>query len=55
MSNDTPEEPRRRMVKPPEGGNLSGRAKGHTAVKTAKQRTQSSAKWLERQLNDPFV
>ncbi|ADU14293.1 MULTISPECIES: RlmE family RNA methyltransferase [Asticcacaulis] len=55
MSNDTPEEPRRRMVKPPAGGNLSGRAKGHTAVKTAKQRTQSSAKWLERQLNDPFV
>lgn len=55
MSNDTPDEPRRRMVKPPEGGNLSGRAKGHTAVKTAKQRTQSSAKWLERQLNDPFV
>ncbi|MDC7682036.1 RlmE family RNA methyltransferase [Asticcacaulis sp. BYS171W] len=54
MSNE-PEEPRRKMVKPPTGGNLSGRAKGHTAVKTAKQRTQSSAKWLERQLNDPFV
>ncbi len=50
------EEPqRRRMVRPPEGGNISGRAKGHTAVKTAKTRTQSSAKWLERQLNDPFV
>ncbi len=49
------EEKRRRMIKPPTGGNLSGRAKGHTAVKTAKQRTQSSAKWLERQLNDPFV
>ncbi|HWU49773.1 MAG TPA: RlmE family RNA methyltransferase [Asticcacaulis sp.] len=48
-------EPRRRMVKPPTGGNLSGRAKGHTAVKTAKTRTASSAKWLERQLNDPFV
>jgi 23S rRNA (uridine2552-2'-O)-methyltransferase len=48
-------EPRRRMVKPPAGGNLSGRGLGHTAVKTAKQRTQSSAKWLERQLNDPFV
>ncbi len=43
------------MVKPPAGGNLSGRNKGHTAVKTARQRTQSSAKWLERQLNDPFV
>ncbi|ESQ89885.1 23S rRNA methyltransferase [Asticcacaulis sp. AC460] len=54
--NDTPEEPeRRRMVKPPEGGTLAGRGKGHTAVKTAKYRTQSSAKWLERQLNDPYV
>lgn len=49
------DEPRRRMVKPPAGGNLSGRGLGHTAVKTAKQRTASSAKWLERQLNDPFV
>ncbi|MDI7774657.1 RlmE family RNA methyltransferase [Asticcacaulis sp. EMRT-3] len=49
------DEPRRRMVKPPEGGNMSGRGTGHTAVKTAKRRTQSSAKWLERQLNDPFV
>ena len=43
------------MVRPPEGGNTSGRGKGHTAVKTAKTRTQSSAKWLERQLNDPYV
>ena len=51
----TKDEPRRRMVKPPEGGNLSGRHKGHTAVKTARFRTQSSAKWLERQLNDPYV
>jgi 23S rRNA (uridine2552-2'-O)-methyltransferase len=49
------EEPRRKMVKPPTGGNLSGRHKGHTAVKTARFRTQSSAKWLERQLNDPYV
>ncbi|MDV6329546.1 RlmE family RNA methyltransferase [Asticcacaulis sp. 201] len=55
MNDDTQDEPRRRMVKPPEGGNLSGRAKGHTAVKTARFRTQSSAKWLERQLNDPYV
>ena len=54
MNDDTPPE-RRRMVKPPQGGHASGRGKGHTAVKTAKQRTQSSAKWLERQLNDPFV
>ncbi len=46
---------RRRMVKPPVAGHASGRGVGHTAVKTAKQRTQSSAKWLERQLNDPYV
>lgn len=50
-----PEEPRRKMVKPPTGGNASGRNKGHTAVKTAKQRTVSSTRWLERQLNDPYV
>ncbi len=55
--NDIPDEPegKRRMVKPPTGGNLSGRGLGHTAVKTARFRTQSSAKWLERQLNDPYV
>lgn len=46
---------RRRMVKPPSGGVSSGRALGHTAVKSAKQRTPSSTKWLERQLNDPYV
>jgi len=54
MSEETPPE-RRRMVKPPAAGHASGRGIGHTAVKTAKQRTQSSAKWLERQLNDPYV
>ena len=54
MNEDTPPE-RRRMVKPPEGGAASGRGVGHTAVKTARFRTQSSAKWLERQLNDPYV
>ncbi len=27
----------------------------HTRVKTAKKRTVSSQRWLERQLNDPFV
>ena len=43
------------MVKPPVAGKGSGRGLGHTAVKTARFRTQSSAKWLERQLNDPYV
>ncbi|MFT4091423.1 MAG: RlmE family RNA methyltransferase [Asticcacaulis sp.] len=56
MSNeDLNDQPRRKMVKLPTGGEATSRAKGHTAVKTAKRRTQSSAKWLERQLNDPFV
>jgi 23S rRNA (uridine2552-2'-O)-methyltransferase len=49
------DETRRRMVKAPKPGSGAGRSKGHTAVKTAKFRTQSSAKWLERQLNDPYV
>ncbi len=57
MSQDEPPKPeeRRRMVKPPVAGKGSGRGLGHTAVKTARFRTQSSAKWLERQLNDPYV
>ncbi|MCH9808851.1 MAG: RlmE family RNA methyltransferase [Alphaproteobacteria bacterium] len=41
----------------------SGRAQGpgggqrqlHTRVKTARKRTASSAAWLQRQLNDPYV
>ena len=49
------EEPRRRMVRPPAGGNTSGRGVGHTRVKTAADRTLSSQRWLERQLNDPYV
>ena len=39
-------------------GNGSGRAGGRglkVRVKTAKKRTVSSARWLERQLNDPYV
>jgi 23S rRNA (uridine2552-2'-O)-methyltransferase len=43
------------MVKPPSSGNASGRGIGHTKLKTAKDRTTSSQKWLERQLNDPYV
>ena len=27
----------------------------HVRVKTAKRRTASSTRWLERQLNDPYV
>ena len=28
---------------------------GHTRVRTAKRRTAQSTRWLERQLNDPYV
>lgn len=51
----TEDEPRRRMVRPPVGGAASGRGVGHTRVKTASDRTLSSQRWLERQLNDPYV
>lgn len=38
------------------GGNLSGRSvTGKERVKTAKRRTAQSARWLKRQLNDPYV
>ncbi len=36
------------------GGNYRGTRK-HVKVKTAKKRSNSSARWLERQLNDPYV
>jgi len=43
--------------KPPGGGNKGGRKNPrlHQKVKTARGRTNSSSKWLERQLNDPKV
>ena len=38
------------------GGNRSGRSTtGKERVKTAKRRSPQSARWLERQLNDPYV
>ena len=48
------EPPRRRMVRPPTGGDPAGRKLG-ARVKTASDRSMSSAEWLRRQLNDPFV
>ncbi len=45
---------RRRMVRPPTGGEGGARALG-TRLKTAEGRTLSSQRWLERQLNDPYV
>ena len=41
------------------GGSVKGPGGGqrqlHTRVKTARKRSNSSARWLERQLNDPYV
>jgi 23S rRNA (uridine2552-2'-O)-methyltransferase len=45
---------RRRLVRPPSGGDPAGRSFG-TRLKTADKRSLSSQQWLERQLNDPFV
>ena len=35
------------------GGSASGRGGLHERVKTARRRTASSTRWLQRQLNDP--
>lgn len=54
MSEEGGEPGRRRMVRPPAGGDVAGR-KGAVRLRTAKERTPSSQAWLERQLNDPYV
>lgn len=54
MSGSDEEEPRRRMVRAPTGGDPAGRGFG-ARLKTADKRSLSSQQWLERQLNDPFV
>ena len=48
------DEGRRRMVRPPSGGEASGRRVAQR-LKTARAHTASSQHWLERQLNDPYV
>lgn len=50
MSDEEP--PRKRMVRPPSGG--EARAKP-ARLKTAYGRTSSQQAWLERQINDPFA
>lgn len=47
------EPPKRRMVRPPTGGEEGGRSRP-ARLKTATGRTASSQAWLERQINDPF-
>ena len=46
------EPPRKRMVRPPSGGEARATP---TRLKTAKGRTGSQQAWLERQVNDPFA
>ena len=41
--------------KPPSSGNFSGSRGLKTRVKTARGRKTSSTRWLQRQLNDPYV
>ncbi len=52
MSDEEP--PRKRMVRPPTGGQEGGRGGISKRLKSAKQRTASSQAWLERQIADPF-
>ena len=39
----------------PKNASLGGRRNQKVRLRTAKQRTASSQRWLERQLNDPYV
>lgn len=51
-----PEEKRRRRSGPvTKGGSKRADKQFHERVKTAKKRKVSSQRWLERQLNDPYV
>jgi 23S rRNA (uridine2552-2'-O)-methyltransferase len=45
---------KRRMVRPPSGGQAAGRNL-KKRLKTAEGRTLSSQQWLERQISDPYV
>ena len=59
MSSDPPEDPRaepprKRMVRAPTRGDAKGRNQA-ARLKTADTRSMSSQKWLNRQINDPFV
>ena len=41
--------------KPPGAGAPSGSGRGKTRLRTARGRTTASQRWLQRQLNDPYV
>ena len=44
---------RRRMVRPPTGGQAAGRGMG-SQIKTADKKSMSSIQWIKRQLADPW-
>ncbi|MDP8917065.1 MAG: RlmE family RNA methyltransferase [Pseudomonadota bacterium] len=47
-------EERRRLVRPPSGGDPAGRGTGEK-LKTARDRKPSSQHWLKRQIEDPYA
>lgn len=47
------EEPRKRMVKLPTGGDPAGRKQG-VKMKTAGDKSMSSQQWIKRQISDPY-
>jgi len=47
-------EERRRLVRPPSGGDPAGRGTGEK-LKTARDRKPSSQHWLKRQIDDPYA
>ena len=49
-----PPEEKRRMIRPPSGGEEGGRTIA-ARLKSGKHHTPSSQAWLNRQLNDPYV
>jgi 23S rRNA (uridine2552-2'-O)-methyltransferase len=53
VSGEGPPE-KRRLVRPPTGGDPAGRG-GGSKLKTANQQSMSSQQWLKRQLADPYV
>ena len=53
MSDDG-EEPKRRLLRAPTGGDPRGRQQSQR-LKTAKMRTPSQQHWLQRQIDDPYA
>lgn len=53
MSDDDAE-PKRRLLRPPTGGDPRGRQQSQR-LKTAKMRTPSQQHWLQRQIDDPYA